>query len=479
MPTMGELCAGGGMLTRALENLFGVTSVWHAETDEAASKVLGHHWPDAPNLGDITNLAWNTLDPVDLLAAGFPCQPFSAAGKRGGSADERHLWPTGVLPGIEALMPPVVVLENVPNLLTIESGRVFGQVLADLDRLGYITAWTVVGACKVGACHHRHRLFVLAVRDDDVAVPATDPVAARRGDVWLPTQQVLFGDADAVKWPASGVVRAGLMWPLPVETCGDNGVVLLPTPRVSATRTGRSAIVGSASSPSLEHTLELARGEVPRELRSLDEAPESWQLLPTPTASLGRSTGFPSRQTSQERMGAGKRFLDAALALLPTPVASDGTGGPDYAMTAQGSPDLRTVVTMFPTPTARDARRGAGRPFTEGRPLSEVVALLPSQLGQFGKYELAVRRHESAFNLPVPAPVEPNRRGNPRLTAAFPEWMMGLPAGYITDVVDRADALRIAGNGVFGPTVLHALPTVPTFPAAVRLLAASPVGVAA
>jgi DNA (cytosine-5)-methyltransferase 1 len=431
MSTLGELCAGGGMLTRALEEMFGVTSLWHAENDPAASAVLARHWPGVPNLGDVTAIggpygvprrhldaprrtrrdrrvlarrlrAWRANVPaVKLLAAGFPCTPFSLAGERAGSADERHLWPDGVAPGIEALMPPVVVLENVPNLLRIESGGVFGQVLTSLDRLGYTVAWTTVGACKMGACHHRHRLFVLAVRDSGVAVPGTGPVAARRGEVWLPVQQVLFGDVDAVKWPASGVSRHGSVWPLPADTCGDTGVVLLPSPRSSDARRGTEQLTG---------------------LRT------------------GRGHG--------------------------------GT-----------LPDALASLSMFPTPTARDATRGAGRKFAEGRPLSEVVALLPDEVSahesRFGNYEAAVRRHEMVFGFPVPAPTEPGRVGKPRMAAPFPEWMMGLPRGYLTDVVPRSAAIRIAGNGVFGPAVVHGLSSLPTFPTAVRLLASARLEVAA
>ncbi|QKW15310.1 DNA cytosine methyltransferase [Verrucosispora sp. NA02020] len=415
MPTMAELCAGGGLLTRALEETFGVTSKWHAESDPAASKVLERRWPGVPNFGDVTRIAWSTIGLVDLLAAGFPCQPFSSSGKRGGSTDERHLWPTGVLPGIEALMPPVLVLENVPNLLRIERGEVFGVILADLDRLGYTVAWTVVGACKMGACHHRHRLFMLAVRSPGVSVPSQEPTAERAGDVWLPVQRVLFGDVQAVRWPASGVSRAGVMWPLPVETCGEGGI-LLPTPRTSDTN-------GAG-----------AHGDGGLDLRTVVS------MLPTPRAS---DTGTPGRRASE-----GFR-----------------------------PPLSQVILPMFPTPTARDAGRGAGRPFAEGRPLSEVVALVPP--GQFGKYEPAVRRQEVAFGLTVPAPTEPGRAGKPRLAAAFPEWMMAAPRGFLTDVVSRNEALRIAGNGVFGPVVGHALSSLPTFGPAVALLSRQHLGVAA
>ena len=106
--------------------------------------------------------------------------------------------------------------------------------------------------------------------------------------------------------------------------------------------------------------------------------------------------------------------------------------------------------------------------------------MLPSavQPGRFGVYEAAVSRQEHAFGMPAPDPTEPGRLGKPRLAAPFCEWMMGLPPGWITDVVPRGDAIRIAGNGVVGQAVVHALPTLPTFPAALALLAREPLAVA-
>jgi len=386
---IGSLCSGAGMLDSALECLFGANTAWQAELDDAASRVLVRHWPDVPNLGDVAAVDWPTIQPVDVLGAGFPCQPFSNAGKQGGAGDERHLWPTGVLPAVEALMPAVAVLENVPGLLTVGRGAVFARILADLDMLGYSTAWTTVGACRVGACHHRHRLFVLAVRSDAVAVPPAEPVASRHGGAWAPVQDVLFGDVEAVRWPASGVSRAGLVWPLPVETCGAD------------------------------------RGDLPRELRSWDEAPPSWQPLPTPTArDASRGSGW------GERPG---RPLSEVAALLPTPRSSDANkGGPN--------------------------QRG-----------SSGDLMLPSR---FGRYAAAVRQQELVFGFAAPDPTEPGRLGRPRLTASFCEWMMGLRSGWITDVVPRGDVIRIAGNGVVGQQVMLALPTLPTWPTALRLLAA-------
>lgn len=86
------------------------------------------------------------------------------------------------------LRPQLFIGENVQGLLTIEHGQVFGKVLADLDVAGYRVSWTTVGACKVGACHHRHRVFIAAARVD-VRAPYSDPIAHRNGDAWLPPKR--------------------------------------------------------------------------------------------------------------------------------------------------------------------------------------------------------------------------------------------------------------------------------------------------
>ena len=105
---------------------------------------------------------------------------------------------------------------------------------------------------------------------------------------------------------------------------------------------------------------------------------------------------------------------------------------------------------------------GKGGPNQRG---SSGDLMLPAavQPGRFGVYEPAVRRQEAAFGTLAPEPTEPGRLGKPRLAAPFPEWMMGLPLGWVTEHVARKDAIRIAGNGVVWQAVAYALPMLPTF----------------
>jgi DNA (cytosine-5)-methyltransferase 1 len=136
--------------------------VWHFEVDKYASQVLDARWPGVPNYGDITSADFCQVEPVDVLTAGYPCQPFSFAGKQLGEFDERHLWPS-VASAIRQLRPRHVLLENVAGHLVLG----FGTVLGDLAALGYDARWVCLRAADAGAPHNRARVFVLAAADAD------------------------------------------------------------------------------------------------------------------------------------------------------------------------------------------------------------------------------------------------------------------------------------------------------------------------
>lgn len=154
---IGSMFSGYGGLDRAVENVFGATPAWFCEWDKAPTKVLNHHWPHVPNHRDVTQINWHDVEPVDILTAGYPCQPFSTAGHRKGTHDERHLWPY-VHTAIRILRPRYVVLENVTGHLNLG----FNTVLADLAKIGFNAEWATIRAADVGAPHHRDRLFILA-----------------------------------------------------------------------------------------------------------------------------------------------------------------------------------------------------------------------------------------------------------------------------------------------------------------------------
>lgn len=153
---IGSLCTGYGGLDMAVEAYFNAEMIWCAENDKYASKVIKERF-DKPNLGDIKQIDWESLETIDILTAGYPCQPFSHAGQRKGENDKRHIWPY-ILKGISILQPRIVILENVRGHLSLG----FKEVLKDLAENGYDARWQIVRASDVGAPHQRARLFIIA-----------------------------------------------------------------------------------------------------------------------------------------------------------------------------------------------------------------------------------------------------------------------------------------------------------------------------
>jgi DNA (cytosine-5)-methyltransferase 1 len=152
----------------------GARLAWCAETDRYAAAVLARHWPDVPNLGDVTALDWAQVPPVDLVSAGWPCQDISYAGPGAGITEGTRsgLWLI-IAAGLHHLQPSYVFLENVAALRT----RGLGKVLGDLAALGYDTQWLCLRAADAGAPHRRDRLLLLAVRPGTAArlAAAADP----------------------------------------------------------------------------------------------------------------------------------------------------------------------------------------------------------------------------------------------------------------------------------------------------------------
>lgn len=183
--TLGELCAGYGGLGLAVENVLGAELKWFSEFDAAPSKIMSHHWPGVPNLGDMTQIDWASVPPVDVLSGGTPCQDLSHAGRRKGMTDgtRSNLW-AQMREAIAIIQPQYVVWENVRGAYSAKADsdleqcpgcmggtgdgkpalRALGRVLGDLSDVGYDTKWAGLRAADVGAPHGRFRVFVLARR---------------------------------------------------------------------------------------------------------------------------------------------------------------------------------------------------------------------------------------------------------------------------------------------------------------------------
>ena len=176
---IGSLCTGYGGLDLAVEEHFNAKTVWCAEFDKYASQVIKQNF-DIPNYGDIKAINWADLEPIDILTAGYPCQPFSHAGYRKGTSDERHIFPY-ILEAISILRPRWVILENVRGHLTLG----LKEVLQGLAEQGYDARWQVIRASDVGAPHQRARLFIIAYPNGEY------------GGVSLQTEKITNPNSDA------------------------------------------------------------------------------------------------------------------------------------------------------------------------------------------------------------------------------------------------------------------------------------------
>lgn len=155
-----SLCTGYGGLDQAAQAVLGGELAYVSDLDPGACKILAHRYPDVPNLGDLTVIDWASLGRIDVLTAGYPCQPFSHAGRRKGTDDDRHLWPY-VREAIRVLRPRVTLLENVAGHRSLG----FDRVLGDLAEDGMHVRWTSIRASDVGAPHRRERLFIVVTPD--------------------------------------------------------------------------------------------------------------------------------------------------------------------------------------------------------------------------------------------------------------------------------------------------------------------------
>lgn len=159
--------AGIGGMELGLERTGAFETVAFCEINSFCQKVLGQHWPGVPIIGDIRNAIESlerigiTKGDIDSITGGFPCQPFSRSGKQQGRNDNRYLWPE-LANAIRYFRPQYVLLENVPDLLSIERGGVFGDVLRDLASCGYDAEWQVLPASAFGATQKRERVFIVA-----------------------------------------------------------------------------------------------------------------------------------------------------------------------------------------------------------------------------------------------------------------------------------------------------------------------------
>lgn len=444
---IGSLFSGAGGLDMAVAQVFGGEVAWHCEVDESAAKVLAHHYPTIPNLGDITTVDWSAVEPAEVLGGGFPCQDVSVAGGRAGikAGTRSGLWAM-FADAIGALRPRFVVIENVRGLLNADGEpwpppvvEAFAATewrraaLVAMDEVPHRWAEPAWKRSRYGQ-ERRHRL----VRQRERTLARFRSLRYRLVQRAIGT---VLGELSDLGYDAQWTTIAAASVGAPHRR---ERVFILATlantPR-DGWDEGRPEPAGIIGRPDASLS-----GDGPVD------------LLPTPRSldSTGVRGRTPNR-SDEANYRAGRTLTDEVMHLLPTPRKSDGDGGANPLSREERMDDVETrIMRLLPTPNAQDGNGGRFNSDGHQSTLPGEARLLPTP--QWGKYQPAISRWEE-LTRPAPSPTEPNSKGNPRLSAAFSEWMMGWPAGWVTAVpgISRNDQLRCIGNGVVPQQAVAAL----------------------
>ncbi|MFJ4997131.1 DNA cytosine methyltransferase [Microbacterium sp. NPDC088619] len=378
----------------AVDEVFNASPEWFCEFDAAPSKVLAHHFPDVPNFGDVRSVDWATTERVNILAGGFPCQDVSLAGRRRGMKDGTRsgLW-SEYAKAIDEIRPDWVVIENVRGLLSADA------------------------TVELEPC-------ALCVGDDPGHVlRALGAVLGDLADLGFHAEWIGLRAAD-IGAPHGRFRVFILAWPIERTAANADG-----------------GIEQSCGARSDQRGLPISDG-------SRDRARHpSLKLLSTPdTVPEAPNTGSNSHKAGNI-VGLGNQVMS----LLPTPRTTDMNGPGAHG---EGGIDLRTAVTMMPTPRATRGGSATEMAYAMGGTRSDddrpqgVVA--PGS--GWGPYADAIARWEAVLRRPAPSPVRMDGKGGKaRLNPELTEWMMGWPAGWVTAPeigLSRAEQLKACGNGV-------------------------------
>ncbi|MFK5160582.1 DNA cytosine methyltransferase [Propionibacterium freudenreichii] len=412
---IGSLFSGYGGLDMAVQSVVGGRVAWVSDIEPGPSRILATHHPDIPNLGDVTAIDWKSVEPVDVICGGSPCQDLSMAGRRAGMrpGTRSGLWES-MLAAITTIRPRLVVWENVLGALSADAFtlcdlesesrhlgspgerhpplRALGRVLGDLAGAGFDAQWISLRASDVGACHRRTRVFL-------IAHPQGEP------------------------------------WRSDIRECGIGG-----DPDGAARDEWRQPAAG-----------ETPVGRARADARGSDRAPVS-HLLPTPTQRDFKDHRIARNPKRPEDIDT----LSRALTLLPTPMTGDADKAPFKPRRSPGQWYLTQQIAALPIAERPDGHRSAN--FADG------CTTFRDAIGRdwWGEFAPAIVRWEEVTGRPVPEPTEQGRTGQ-RLSARFVEWMMGLPGGWVTAVdISRTAQLRALGNGVVPQQAAAAIRTMLT-----------------
>jgi len=270
----------------------GWTNIAHCEFNPWARQVLRHYWPEAVSIHDVTTSDFTPFrGQCDIITGGFPCQPFSAAGRRLGTDDPRHLWPH-MLRAIREIQPRWVVGENVGGILTWSGGMVFEMVCADLEAAGYSVQPFVLPAAGVGAPHRRDRVWFVAYSGSErhqQRRPRKDRQAKAKSTEQPEKRQRLRSDTGRTVQPQSP--------PHPESQQSDRMQPQQPKPRSTKPRQPRGVHRSADAKPTVAHTdgkRKRRESDRPRKARQSHQArPHNhWADFPTQSPVCGGDDGI-------------------------------------------------------------------------------------------------------------------------------------------------------------------------------------------
>lgn len=295
----GSLFSGIGGFDLAAEWM-GWNNIFHCEWNDFGQRVLKHHFPNSISYGDITTTDFTVhRGQIDILTGGFPCQPYSQAGKRLGKEDDRHLWPE-MLRAIREIQPRWVVGENVLGLVNWNGGLVFDEVQADLENEGYVVQPYVLPACAVNAPHRRDRVWFVAHSEGNGGSRASRSASSeigrqngreieqsvKWGKVWDATNSKNVGCKDAQ--PEHGEKNDDGQWTSCKHEEGRNDIW------PASIGHGESGNDSDTDSARLQKTRSKQQATGLEQYRELDRRPSGWERFPTQSPVCGGDDGLPA-----------------------------------------------------------------------------------------------------------------------------------------------------------------------------------------
>lgn len=432
---IGSLFSGYGGLDMGVMAALGGEVAWHVELEQAPSAILTHHWPDVPNYGDVTTVKWVPDCPVEMGGCGRPAEVL--ADKSGWQCNRcQMLWPISLGRAYWPEVPePVDILTGgSPCQDLSHAGKRAGMTEGTRSNL-WVAMREAIAVLRPSLVVWENVRGAYSAAADSSVVLGGRLLAPSDGGPTLRALGRVLGDLSDLGYDAwwHGLRAADVGAPH-----GRFRVFVVAYPQGDPWRIFNGDACSAADTLSGGRDWR-ARESVRGSFRGAAAAGgDEDALLPTPRT---------SDTNGASQHGDGGLDLRTAVTLLPTPLATDGTKGGPNQRGSSGGLMLPSAVTLLPTPTA--VSYGRQRSASAGAAVRPSLDTMAREPDRWGEYAAAIH-HWEALTRPAPEPTVVGAKGNPRLNPAFSEWMMGLPEGHVTAVpgLSRNDQLKALGNGV-------------------------------